>query len=77
MTIVRSFSPCGPCITLGRLTKITPRFYCYDEWKGGDRFEGEKRVARDLPGHYSRAHVEPCPSCPDHAKTQYPHGYMD
>ena len=77
MTIVRSFSPCGPCITLGQLTKITPRFYCYDEWKGGDRFEGEKRVARDLPGHYSRAHVEPCPSCPDHAKTQYPHGYMD
>ena len=32
--IVREFSSAGPCLTLGRLTKETPQFYCYDEWKG-------------------------------------------
>jgi hypothetical protein len=35
-TIVRKFSPAGPCLTLGRLTKETAQFYIYDEverWK--------------------------------------------
>jgi hypothetical protein len=76
--IVRSFSPYGPCLTLGRLTKTTAQFYCYDEWRGGDKYEGAKKVRRpDVGGHYSRAHIEPCYSCRDHAKTNYPNGYMD
>jgi hypothetical protein len=70
--IVRAFSVCGPCLTLGRLTKETEHFYCFDEWQGADRFEGTKRVAKRSPNH-----IEPCSSCRDHPKTQYPNGYMD
>lgn len=77
-TIVRSFSPCGPCLTLGRLTKTTSQFYCYDEWQGGDSFGRAKKVRRpDVGGAWSRAHIVPCHSCRDHGATQYPHGYMD
>jgi hypothetical protein len=71
-TIVREFSPIGPCLTLGRLKKETAKFYVFDEWQGGDRYEGEKRVSKT-----GRAHIVPCHSCRDHAKTQYPNGYMD
>lgn len=78
MKLVRSFSPVGPCITEGRFVRETTKFYVYNEWRGGDRFDTtEKRIAKRLPGHYSRAHVEPCSSCRDHAQTQYPNGYMD
>ena len=71
-TIVREFSPAGPCLTLGRLTRETAHFYCYDEWHGGDHFHGAKKVKK-----IDRAHIEPCRSCRDHAATMYPHGYMD
>jgi hypothetical protein len=78
MKLVRSFSPAGPCLTEGRLVRETARFYIFNEWLGGDRFrDKESRLAKCLPGHYSRAHVEPCSSCRDHARTQYPNGYMD
>ena len=77
MTIVREFSVCGPCLTLGRLVKETDKFYVFDEWHGGSNFYGRKRIRKRTPEHYSGAHVEPCPSCRDHHKTQYPHGYMD
>jgi hypothetical protein len=79
MTIVREFSPCGPCLTRGKLTKTTAQFYCYSEWRGGTNFDGPvKKVRRpDVGGHYSRAHIVPCTSCRDHVKTQYPNGYMD
>jgi hypothetical protein len=77
MTLVRQFSRCGPCLTLGRLTKETAQFYCFDEWCGGDVFQGAKRVRKELPGQWSPNHVEPCPSCRDHPRTQYPNGYQD
>ena len=77
MTIVRAFSPCGPCLTLGKMVKETAQFYVYDEWQGGDRYEGRKKVRKNLPGHWSRSHIDPCPSCRDHAQTQYPDGYTD
>jgi len=78
MTIVRSFSRCGPCLTLGLLTKTTAQFWCYDKWLGGERYEGAKKVRRrDIGGRYTPAHIEPCPSCRDHERTQYPEGYMD
>jgi hypothetical protein len=76
-TIIRQFNTAGPCITLGRLVKETAQFYIYDQWQGGDRYEGRKRIRKELPGHWSPNHSEPCPSCRDHEKTQYPHGYMD
>ena len=76
-TIVREFSPAGPCLTLGRLVKTTAKFHVYEEWQGGSDFAGTKKISRDLPGHYSRAHIEPCSCCRDHPKTQYPDGYMD
>jgi hypothetical protein len=77
-TLVRDFSRAGPCITLGRLVRETPQFYVYNEWRGGETYEErESRVAKRLPGRYSGTHVEPCSSCRDHPKTQYPNGYMD
>ncbi len=77
MTIVRDFSAAGPCITLGLFVKRTKKFIVYREWLGGDRYSdklsrvGGHRVALDL------VHTSPCPSCRDHAETQYPNGYMD
>jgi len=76
-TIVREFSCAGPCLTLGRLTHETAQFYCYEEWRGGDRYEGKKKIRKRTPERYSPAHIEPCPSCRDHANTQYPNGYDD
>lgn len=77
-TIVREFSRAGPCITLGKLTKETPRFWIYATWKGGTNYgPDEHRVSKQVPGRYCPAHVTPCPSCTDHPKTQYPNGYMD
>jgi len=70
--IVREFSPAGPCLTLGRLKNETAKFYCYEEWKGGDVFGRLRKVSKS-----GRAHVEPCRSCRDHAATVYPNGYMD
>jgi hypothetical protein len=76
--IVRKFSPAGPCLTLGRLTKTTAQFYCYDEWRGGDKYEGAKKIRIDgVKGKYSPAHIVPCHSCRDHAKSRYPDGYVD
>jgi hypothetical protein len=67
--IVREFSAYGPCLTLGKLVGRTKKFYAYDEWKGGKRYEGRRRVLQ------RSTHIEPCPSCRDHPKTQYPNGY--
>lgn len=69
--IVRVFSPCGPCLTEGELIRTTDKFYIYREWKGGDRFEGEKRISR------TKAHIEPCHCCTDHPQTHYRNGHMD
>ena len=81
LTIVREFSAAGPCLTLGKLVRQTPRFYVFLPWQGADRYsDKERRVARNLRadgGNYSPAHHEPCASCPYHPKTQYPNGYMD
>lgn len=63
---VRVFSPCGPCIPRGELIRTTDKFFVYR-----DRHGDERRIA------CSRAHVEPCRSCRDHAETSYPNGYMD
>jgi hypothetical protein len=65
---VRRFSPCGPCITLGPLTKETAKFYCF-----ASKYDGRaKKIAKT-----GAAHVEACHSCRDHAQTCYPNGYMD
>lgn len=70
-TRVRLFSPCGPCLTAGELVRTTPKFHVYREWHGGDRYDGERRIAR------AASHTTPCPRCRDHAATVYPHGLMD
>ncbi len=70
--IVRRFSPCGPCLTEGEFVRQTARFVVFNTWKGGDDYTGkQRRIACDA------VHLEPCPSCRDHSRTQYPHGYMD
>lgn len=72
-TTVRQFSVCGPCIPLGTLIKQTTHFYCYADERGSRAGKVRKRT----PDHYSPNHIEPCPSCRDHTRTQYPNGYMD
>lgn len=75
---VREFSTVGPCLKLGLLLRETVHFYVFAPWRGGSTYEvAEKLIRKRQPDHYSPAHVEPCPSCPDHEKTQYPNGYMD
>lgn len=70
--IVRRFSAYGPCLTEGEFVKRTARYVVFNTWKGGRDYTGpQRRVACDA------VHVEPCPSCADHPRTQYPHGYMD
>jgi hypothetical protein len=74
MTItVREFSAAGPCLTLGRFVRETSQFFFYDEWKGGDKYGDTKRKKK----RGTLVHIAPCHSCRDHAKTQYPNGYMD
>jgi len=75
---VREFSAAGPCLTLGLLVRETARFYVYYPWISGRKVRAqEKRTAKRTPAHYSPAHVEPCNSCCDHPRTQYPEGYTD
>lgn len=69
--IVRKFSAIGPCLQQGRLLKETAQFLVYEEWQGGDRYEGIHRISK------GKVHTEPCVSCRDHAATAYPNGYMD
>lgn len=70
--VVRQFSACGPCLSLGKLLRSTPRFRVFNEWRGGGDFTGrERRIA------CASVHLDPCPSCTDHPQTQYPNGYMD
>ncbi len=64
--IVRAFSPCGPCLIKGELIRATGKFSVYR-----DRHDDERRIS------CTKAHVEPCRSCRDHAETCYPNGYMD
>jgi hypothetical protein len=68
MSTVRTFSPCGPCITRGQLVRQTAKFYVY-----ASKYDGtQKRIAKGW-----NAHVDSCVSCRDHPQTQYPNGYMD
>ena len=76
-TILRKFSPCGPCLTIGKLVRETAKFYMYRKWLGcsddGYVYETEERRI----GKSSLVHTEPCRCCRDHADTSYPNGYMD
>jgi hypothetical protein len=69
--LVRRFSAIGPCLTEGRFVKETAKFVVFEEWHGGDRYSGIKRIAK------GRVHTEPCRCCRDHSETMYPNGYMD
>ena len=74
-TTVRQFSVVGPCLTLGPLLRETAKFYVYrPRHSGYDETPKEKRVGKDKHGF---VHTEPCVSCRDHGRTQYPNGYMD
>lgn len=76
--IVREFSRAGPCLTTGKLVRETRQFWVYLPWHGGDRYgPEEKRIAKRTQDRYSAAHVEPCHSCCDHARTIYPNACMD
>lgn len=82
-TIVRESSAAGPCLTLGRFVRRTAKTIVYREWLGGDNYGQERRVGgwkvqepNGRPGH-AYIHTEPCHSCRDHQRTQYPNGYMD
>ncbi len=66
---LREFSAIGPCLDRlhGKITRETPKSWFYM-----DRDGDERRVKKSW-----RFHVDPCVSCRDHERTQYPNGYMD
>jgi hypothetical protein len=71
---LRDFSPIGPCLPQGEITRETPTMIVVAERHGGK----ERRIMK--AGQRWRArllHVAPCPSCTDHPRTQYPRGYED
>lgn len=70
--LVRKTSMAGPCLVQGLLVRETAKFYVYREWQGGNRYEGERRIAKAYG-----VHVEACRCCRDHVETNYPNGYMD
>jgi|ETNvirnome_2_300_1030623.scaffolds.fasta_scaffold00547_13 hypothetical protein len=77
-TLVREFSPAGPCLTLGKFVKRTEKFIFFCEWLGGDNFSDKvSRVGGWKVAGGSYIHIEPCISCRDHPATNYPNGYMD
>jgi hypothetical protein len=65
---LRQFNSAGPCIERGPVTSESAKF-----WTVQDKFSGRPRRF----GKGWRNHVEPCASCRDHPRTQYPNGYMD
>lgn len=72
MATVRQFSRCGPCITLGEFIKMTPSgFFVFR-----DRYQDGK-VSRIKGRFNGDVHKEPCHSCRDHERSQYPNGYED
>ncbi len=78
---VREFSPAGPCLTLGQFVRRTAKTIVYREWLGGDQYGKERRVGgwkvEQRGNRGGCIHTEPCHSCRDHERTQYPNGYMD
>ena len=74
---VREFSPVGPCIEIGTFVKRTAKTITFVDSHGDTGRRGGWRVAARDDGSRSYIHIDPCPSCPDHSNTQYPHGYMD
>ena len=67
MRTLREFNRAGPCVPLGGLVKETASRFHYRDHDGRVRMCGK--------GH--GRHLDPCPSCRDHPKTQYPEGYYD
>jgi len=69
MKTVRQFSRVGPCLMLGELAKQTDtRIFC--------RLRDGK-TAWAMKSSQLLVHLEPCPSCRDHERSQYPDGYWD
>ena len=73
--MVRQFSAAGPCLTLGRLYRQTDSYLYFQPVN--TPCANPRRVLKCLPAHWSPHHTEPCPSCRDHPRTQYPGGYHD
>jgi hypothetical protein len=61
MKIVRKLDAAGPCHKLGKLERVTPRFFVFDPFKPED---GQTRIARE------NGHVEPCRRCKDYRPPQ-------
>jgi hypothetical protein len=69
---LRDFSAAGPCLPQGEITRETPTAI-----ESRDRYTNEPRriMKRGQRWQLHLLHIEPCPSCTDHTKTQYPNGY--
>lgn len=66
---VRVFSRCGPCLRQYRHVR-TNRTTVTVAFRNGSGYSLER-------AYKGSVHEEPCPSCEDHPRTQYPDGYMD
>ena len=64
MKTVRQFSRVGPCIELGPLIRETETRFYYRYRQGYEAFVSKKSPLA--------VHLEPCPSCRDHERSQYP-----
>ena len=70
-TTVREFNTAGPCIVLGELVSQTERMVTFRDRDGRIRRRGGHPLKCGL------VHTVPCPSCRDHANSQYPNGFED
>jgi hypothetical protein len=52
----------GPCSMLGPVVRETTATYAYSRRNGPDGY-----ISKRL------AHIEPCPTCPDHPGSRFPH----
>ena len=69
MKTVRQFSRIGPCLELGPLLRETDARLYYHCQHGYEAFVSKKSALV--------VHLEPCPSCRDHERSQYPDDYWD
>ena len=65
----RVFSVVGPCLTGYRILRENRKTFTLASVNG-------RGISTDRH-HAWRVHTEPCVSCQDHERTQYPDGYMD
>jgi hypothetical protein len=77
---LRRFSAYGPCLDLyGVVVSATDKTVTYRTERGDIKRAGgyDWHSNGSRPLGQGLLHTDACPSCRDHARTQYPEGYMN